>query len=114
MAETAERQQLDEEARWGAELRRIGRDAVIAELGGTPANPGATFPLYLPDGKRDPMRGYVEEWLGRMEDKANSTATEAKRFRYILVASVVAATAGVLAVAVGIIAAWPVIHDWIK
>ena len=107
MAETAERQQLEEEARWGAELRRIGRDAVIAELGGTPANPGATFPMYLPDGKRDPMRGYVEEWLGRMEDKANSTATEAKRFRYILVAAV-------LAVVVGIMAAWPPIGDWIK
>jgi len=38
MVETAKRQQL-EDARWGAELRRIGRDAVIAELGGTPANP---------------------------------------------------------------------------
>ena len=106
MVETAKRQQL-EEARWGAELRRIGRDAVIAELGGTPANPGATFPLYLPDGKRDPMRGYVEEWLGRMEDEAKATATEAKRFRYILVAAV-------LAVVVGIMAAWPPIGDWIK
>jgi len=63
--------------------------------------------MYLPDGKRDPMRGYVEEWLGRMEDEANSTATEAKRFRYILVAAV-------LAVVVGIMAAWPPIGDWIK
>jgi hypothetical protein len=107
MAETVERQQL--EALWGAELRRIGRDAVIAELGSTPANPGVTFPLYLPDGKRDPKRGYVEEWLGRMEDEAKATAaaTEEKRFRYILVAAV-------LAVVVGIMAAWPPIGDWIK
>jgi len=52
MAATAERQQL--EALRDAELWRIGRSAVIAELGGMPANPRATFPLYLPDGKRDP------------------------------------------------------------
>ena len=40
-----------------------------------------------------------------MEDEAK--ATEAKRFRYILVAAV-------LAVVVGIMAAWPPIGDWIK
>ena len=55
MTETAERQQL--EALWDAELRRIGRSAVIAELGGMPASPGATFPLYLPDGEGDPSAG---------------------------------------------------------
>ena len=51
------------------------------------------------------MRGYVEEWLGRMEVEA--TATEARRFRYILVAAV-------LAVVAGIMAAWPPIGDWSK
>jgi hypothetical protein len=115
MAETVraavERQQL--EALWDVELRRMGRDVVLAKLGGIPADPGTTFPLHdLPDGGRSPKRRDVEKWLGRMA--AEEKATEARRFRYILVASVVAATAGVLAVAVGIIAAWPVIHDWIK
>ena len=107
MAETVrvavERQQL--EALWDAELGRIGKGAVIAKLGGTSADPGATFPLHLPDGKGDPKRGYVEEWLGRME--AEATAIDTKRFRYILIASVVAAVAGV-------VAAVAAIHEWIK
>jgi ABC-type sulfate transport system permease component len=45
---------------------------------------------------------------------AEEKATEASRFRYILVASVVAAAAAVLAVVVGIIAAWPVVRDWFR
>ena len=107
MAETVrvavERQQL--EALWDAELGRIGKGVVIAKLGGIPADPGATFPLHLPDGKGDPKRRYVEDWLGRMEGEAK--ATEAKRFRYILIASVVAAVTGV-------VAAVAAIHEWIK
>ena len=95
MTETAERQQL--EALWDAELRRIGRSAVIAELGGMPANPGATFPLYLPDGKGDPKRGYVQKWLGRTG--AAEKATEAKRHRYGL-------TVAVLGVVVAIVMWW--------
>ena len=95
MTETAERQQL--EALWDAELRRIGRSAVIAELGGMPANPGATFPLYLPDGKGDPKRGYVEKWLRRTG--AAKKATEAKRHRYGL-------TVAVLGVVVAIVMWW--------
>jgi hypothetical protein len=57
MAETAERQQREEEARWDAELGRIGKGAVIAKLGGTSGRPRSHVPLHLPDGKGDPKRG---------------------------------------------------------
>ena len=111
MAETAERLKL--EALWDVELRRIGRDVVLAQLGDIPAGPGTAFPLHdLPDGAHSPKRSDVGKWLGRMD--AEEKATEASRFRYILVASVVAAAAAVLAVVVGIIAAWPVVRDWFR
>jgi hypothetical protein len=102
VAETGEKQQR---VLWDAELERIGRGAVIVKLGNLPDDPGQTIPLHLPNGTRSPKRGYVEEWLGRMD--AEEKATDAKRFRYILIASVIAAAAAV-------VAAWPVIHDWIK
>jgi hypothetical protein len=95
VTETAERQHL--EALWDAELRRIGRSAVIAELGGMSANPRVTFPLYLPNGKGDPKRGCVEQWLGRMG--AAEKATEAKRHHYGL-------TVAVLGVVVAIVMWW--------
>ena len=108
MAETAERLKL--ETLWDVELRRIGRDVVLAQLGDIPAGPGTAFPLHdLPDGAHSPKRSDVGKWLWRMDAEK---ATEASRFRCILVASVVVAAAAVLAVVVGIIAAWPVVRDW--
>ena len=104
MAEDAERRQL--EALSDAQLRRIGRDVVLAKLGDIPAGPGTAFPLHdLPDGAHSPKRSDVGKWLGRMD--AEEKATEARRFWYVLVAAV-------LAVVAGIIAAWPVIHDWFR
>ena len=111
MAETAERLKL--EALWDVELRRIGRDVVLAQLGDIPAGPGTAFPLHdLPGGAHSPKRSDVGKWLWRMD--AEEKATEASRFRYVLVASVVVAAAAVLAVVVGIIAAWPVVRDWFR
>jgi hypothetical protein len=86
MAEDAERRQL--EALWDVQLRRIGRSVVAT-----------------PNDKDRPRRKDVGEWLGRMEDE--DRATEARRFWYIFVAAI-------LAVVVGIIAAWLVIHDWFR
>ena len=104
MAETAERLKL--EALWDVELRRIGRDVVLAKLGDTPAGPGTAFPLHdLPDDAHSPKRSDVGKWLGRMD--AEEKATETRRFWCIFVAAV-------LAVVVGVIVTWSVIHDWIK
>ena len=104
MAKDAERLKL--EALWNVELRRIGRDVVLAKLGDIPAGPGTAFPLHdLPDGAHSPKRSDVGKWLGRMD--AEEKATEARRFWCIFVAAV-------LAVVVGVIAAWPVVRDWIK
>jgi hypothetical protein len=106
MDKTAKKEWV-EQARWDAALDRMGRDAVIAKLGSHElrADSGSEFKLDLPDGGRHPKRRYVEEWLRRMAAKAE--ATEARRFWCIFVAAVLAAV-------VGIIAAWPVIHDWIR
>jgi hypothetical protein len=96
-----------EKERWDEELERLGKASVTARLGikeASGAGPNADFRLWV-SGLRDPPRRYVEEWLQRKE--AEEKATEAKRFWCIFVAAV-------LAVIVGVIAAWPVVRDWIK
>jgi hypothetical protein len=60
MAETVDKQQL-EAATWDAALRRMGRGAVIAKLSSHEMRSaeGAEFKLFLPDGGRNPKRGYA-------------------------------------------------------
>jgi hypothetical protein len=93
------------DAKWSEELDRRGLTSVVAALSGGDVRPGrgAEFPLFL-GGTPNPSRGYVEDWISRKE--AVTTKVEARRFWCIFVAAL-------LAVVVGIIAAWPVIHDWI-
>ena len=52
-------------------------------------------------GTPNPSRGYVEDWISRKEAEAEATA--ARRFWCIFVA-----------VVVGVIAAWPVVREWIR
>ena len=57
------------------------------------------------DAERRQLDALWDVQLGRMEDE--NRATETRRFRYIFVAAV-------LAVVVGVIAAWPVVRDMAK
>ena len=91
------------DAKWREELDRRGIRSVTATLSSGDIRPGrgAEFHLFL-GGTPNPSRGYVEDWISRKQ--AEATGIDTKRFWYLLIASVVAAAASV-------IAAWPVIQD---
>ena len=92
-------------AKWTEELDRRGFPSVVATLA-SGVGPGRASPYHLfIQGMPEPTREFVEGWICRRE--AAEKATETRRFWLIFVAAV-------LAVVVGIIAAWPVIHGWIR
>jgi hypothetical protein len=97
MAEDAERQQLEDEARWDAALRRMGRDVVRDKLNTIGATlPGTSFPLVgLPEGTRYPKCEYVEAWLGRTG--AAEEATETRRHLQNLAVAIVLCVLGIVA-----------------
>ena len=100
-----------DEARWNAELERLGKTAVAAKLmsGGVGTGSGAEVKLSL-SGLKNPTRGYVEEWLGRLDreekadraaakaDRAEAKVVDARRFHYIFWPALVAALAAVFSV----------------
>jgi hypothetical protein len=100
-------------AKWSAELERRGVASVVAMLSGSEVGigRGSDFRLFI-QGMPNPSRGFVEDWIGRKEAEerlleADKRQLEAKRFRYLLWPTLVAALAAA-------IAAWPVVRDWIK
>ena len=95
---------MSNEDEWTAQLDRRGLTSVVVALSKVGAGRGAEFPLLTGD-VPNPSRGFVEDWISHKE--AEAAATETRRFWCIFVAAV-------LAVVVGVIAAWPVLRDWIK
>jgi hypothetical protein len=90
-------------AKWDAELDHRGVAAIAAALSGGGVGRGAEFRLFVSD-LANPSRAYVEDWLGRKE--ARATLRETRRFHCIFWPSLVAAGAS-------IVAAWPVLRDWL-
>lgn len=62
---------------------------------------------FAPDYARE-----AEVWL--LEKDAQAAAIELRRFRTLQRWSVVAGIAGIVAAAAALIAAWPVIRDWMR
>jgi hypothetical protein len=54
----------------------------------------------------------AEVWL--LEKDAETTAVDLKRFKIIRLWAIIAGVAGIVAATASLIAAWPVIRDWIK
>jgi hypothetical protein len=54
----------------------------------------------------------AEIWL--LENDTESTAIELERFKVIRLWAIIAGVAGSIAAIAGLIAAWPVIKEWIK
>ena len=106
-----------DEARWNAELECLGKTAVAAKLmsGGVGTGSDAELKLSM-SGLENPTRGYVEEWLGRLDreekadraaakaDRAAAKVVDARRFHYIFWPVLVAALAAVFSL----------LHEWIK
>jgi len=93
-----------DEARWNAELECLGKTAVAAKLmsGDVGTGSGAELKLSM-SGLKNPTRGYVEEWLGRLDreekaDRAAAKVVDARRFHYIFWPALVAALAAVFSV----------------
>ena len=113
-----------DEARWNAELEHLGKTAVAAKLMSGGVGPGSDAELKLSmSGLENPTRGYVEEWLGRLDreekadraaakadraaakaDRAEAKVVDARRFHYIFWPVLVASLAAVFSL----------LHEWIK
>jgi len=54
----------------------------------------------------------AEKWL--LEKDAESTATDNKQFRTLLVWAILGSVAAFVAAITGVVAAWPVIKEWVQ
>jgi hypothetical protein len=90
-------------ARWDAELTKLGRAAVIARLHNGGAGANADYKLFV-SSLRDPVRGYVEEWLGRQEAASDKAARA--RHEQSMRRSTIAICLSLLALVIAILALW--------
>lgn len=86
-------------ARWAAVLEDHGLEAVRLRLA---AHQGGSASMLGYLGSETMTRGFVEEWVRRETDKAQRRET--RRFRMILIWTVVAAVAGIVAAVTGVMA----------
>lgn len=95
---------LDPAVRRDLERRGVDsvRDLLRSTRGTTPDSP---VPVPLLDGGIQILRGHVEMWL--IEIDAAAKAKEESRARWTFAVAVVAAVAS-------IIAAWPVVQEWLR
>jgi hypothetical protein len=89
--------------RWDAELRRLGRAAVIARLENGGAHANSDYKLFV-SGLRDPLRGYVERWLARQEEASEKAARA--RHDQSMRRSTFAICVSVLALLIAMLALW--------
>lgn len=95
------------------ELERRGaanvRSLLIPEVSGS--NPNALVPLYA-TGVLDPLRRDVEDWL--RDTELAEKAEQDHRHRQVISTAYWTLGVAVIAAVAGIIAAWPVVKEWLK
>jgi hypothetical protein len=93
----------------------LGKTAVVAKLmsADVGAGRGAEFRLFV-TGLPNPSRGYVEDWLGRLEAEEKTAEAVAKTLE--TKRHHVNVFIGIAGIIIGILLsiAWPVARDWIN